>query len=77
MGLLVTQLNRLENMGSVDESSPGEETTAQAVEEDAVDPRFMPESSRRPGKELVGGRQRHRRAYDAQGRPMLELLHAS
>ncbi|ONK63838.1 uncharacterized protein A4U43_C07F19460 [Asparagus officinalis] len=54
MGPLVTRLNRLKNMGLVDESSPGRETPALAVIEDAIDPSSMPESSRRPGKEPIG-----------------------
>ncbi|ONK71410.1 uncharacterized protein A4U43_C04F8260 [Asparagus officinalis] len=50
---MVTQLNRLKNMGLEDESSSGEKTTALAVEEDAVSPSSMLESSRRPGKEPI------------------------
>ncbi|ONK59764.1 uncharacterized protein A4U43_C08F10400 [Asparagus officinalis] len=52
-GLLVTQLNYLENIGLVDESSPSRDTTTLAIEEDAVSPSSMPQSSLCPGKELV------------------------
>ncbi|ONK72589.1 uncharacterized protein A4U43_C04F20980 [Asparagus officinalis] len=53
MGPLVTQPNRLENMGLVDDSSPGGETMTQAVKEDVVNPTSMPESYCCPSKELV------------------------
>ncbi|ONK64246.1 uncharacterized protein A4U43_C07F23640 [Asparagus officinalis] len=53
MGLLVTQLNRLENVGLVNEYSPGRETMALAIEDDAVSPSSMPKSSRHPGKEPI------------------------
>ncbi|ONK60533.1 uncharacterized protein A4U43_C08F19590 [Asparagus officinalis] len=54
MGLLVTQLNHLENMGWIDESSPDRETTALAIEEDAVGLSTIPKASHRPGKEPIG-----------------------
>ncbi|ONK58263.1 uncharacterized protein A4U43_C09F10340 [Asparagus officinalis] len=54
MGLLITQLNCLENVGLIDESSRGEKTPTLAVEEDAVSLNSMHESSHRPGKEPIG-----------------------
>ncbi|ONK60395.1 uncharacterized protein A4U43_C08F17960 [Asparagus officinalis] len=39
-------------MRLVDESSPGRETMTPTVEEDAIGPSSMPESSRHHGKEL-------------------------
>ncbi|ONK72735.1 uncharacterized protein A4U43_C04F22630 [Asparagus officinalis] len=54
MGLLITQLNRLENIGLIDESSPGRETMAPGVNEDTVDPSTNLEASRHPGKEPIG-----------------------
>ncbi|ONK77933.1 uncharacterized protein A4U43_C02F12460 [Asparagus officinalis] len=38
----------------IDESSPGRETTALAIEEDAISPSITPEASRRPDKEPIG-----------------------
>ncbi|ONK55185.1 uncharacterized protein A4U43_UnF6680 [Asparagus officinalis] len=54
MGPLITQLNRLENVGWIDGSSPGRETMALAVEEDVVGPSTILEASRRPDKEPIG-----------------------
>ncbi|ONK80213.1 uncharacterized protein A4U43_C01F15180 [Asparagus officinalis] len=54
MDPLITQLNHLEIIGRIDESSPDRETTAQVVDEDAVSPSTILEASRRPGKEPIG-----------------------
>ncbi|ONK77687.1 uncharacterized protein A4U43_C02F9480 [Asparagus officinalis] len=54
MDPLVTQLNRLENMGPIDESSPGGKVMTLVVEEDVVGPSSMFESSCRPSNEPIG-----------------------
>nr|ABD63090.1 hypothetical protein 17.t00017 [Asparagus officinalis] len=46
-------LNLFENVGWIDESSPGRETTALTVEEDVYGPSTIPEVSRRPGNESI------------------------
>ncbi|ONK73104.1 uncharacterized protein A4U43_C04F27300, partial [Asparagus officinalis] len=52
-GLLITLLNRLENVEQIDKSSPDRETMAPVVEEDAVGPSTNSEASHRPGKEPI------------------------
>ncbi|ONK77842.1 uncharacterized protein A4U43_C02F11300 [Asparagus officinalis] len=53
MGLLVAQLNCLENVGLLDEASPGRNTMALAVEEDVIGPSTILEASHHPGKETI------------------------
>ncbi|ONK72845.1 uncharacterized protein A4U43_C04F23850 [Asparagus officinalis] len=54
MGPLITQFNRLKNVGLVEESSPDRGTTALDIEEDAVSPSIILEASRHPCKEPIG-----------------------
>ncbi|ONK69069.1 uncharacterized protein A4U43_C05F18960 [Asparagus officinalis] len=53
-GPLITQLNHLENVGLIDESSHRRQTAAPVVDEDAVGPSTNPEASHCPGKEPIG-----------------------